>query len=373
MSARFYILAVNPGSTSTKMALFADEEKVFEETLRHDANELKRYHSIWEQFDFRKKVIVDYLRDHLKEGVSLSAVVGRGGIFKPIVSGTYLVNEEMIDDATSNRYGEHASNLGCALAKEISAEFEGCKSFIVDPTTTCEYQRLSFYSGHPEIPRKSIAHVLNIHANARKASKDLGIPYDKSRFIVAHMGGGITISSVVGGKMIDNNNATCEGPFTPERTGSLPSMQLAELCFSGKYTLAQIKKMIMGKGGLIAYLGTNSAAEVEKKARAGDRMYMEHYEALVYQVAKEIGAYATVLKGDVDAIVLTGGLAYSELLIELITPRINFIGKVVRYPGEDELEALSAGSLRVLRGEEDAKQYPTYGEKAPEWNIPELK
>ncbi len=371
MTTEFYILAVNPGSTSTKMALFADEEKVFEETLRHDAEDLKKFHNIWEQFDFRKRVIVDYLKENLKDGTSLSAVVGRGGIFKPIVSGTYEVNSEMLDDATTNRYGEHASNLGCALAKEISEEFSGCKAYIVDPTTTCEYQRLSFYSGHPEIPRKSIAHVLNIHANARKAAKDLNIPYEKSRFIVAHMGGGITISSVVGGKMIDNNNATCEGPFTPERTGSLPPIQLAELCFSGKYSLAQIKKMIMGKGGLVAYLGTNSAAEVEKKAKAGDSMYMEHYEALVYQIAKEIGAYATVLKGEVDAIILTGGLAYSQLLIDLITPRISFLGEIVKYPGEDELEALSAGSLRVLRGEENAKKYPTYGEKAPEWNTQE--
>ncbi len=369
MNTEFLILAVNPGSTSTKMALFNNEEKVFEETLRHDSDELKKYKGIWDQFDFRKNVIVDFLRNHPSGIKTLSAVVGRGGIFKPIISGTYAVNEEMLDDATTNKYGEHASNLGCALAKEISKEFGNCPSFIVDPTTTCEYQRLSFYSGHPEIPRKSIAHVLNIHATARKAATDLKIPYEKSRFIVVHMGGGITVSAVVGGKMIDNNNATCEGPFTPERTGSLPSTQLAELCFSGKYTLPEIKKMIMGKGGFVAYLGTNSAAKVQEMANSGDEKAKEIYEALVYQVAKEIGAYSTVLCGELDAIVLTGGLAYSDMMIEMIKPRISFLGKIVRYPGEDELEALSAGALRVLSGKEEALPYPTYGEKEPEWNI----
>ncbi|MCK5744331.1 MAG: butyrate kinase [Caldisericia bacterium] len=368
MSSEFLILAVNPGSTSTKMALFKREEKVFEETLRHDRDELKNFKGIWDQFDFRKKVIVDYLKSHPLGITKLSAVVGRGGIFKPIVSGTYNVNEEMLDDARTNRYGEHASNLGCALANEISKEFGNCPSYIVDPTTTCEYQRLSFYSGHPEIPRKSIAHVLNVHATARKAAKDLNIPYEKSRLIVVHMGGGITVSAVVGGKMIDNNNATCEGPFTPERTGSLPPIQLAELCFSGKYTLPQIKKMIMGKGGFVAYLGTNSAQKVEQMAIAGDKRAREHYEALIYQVAKEIGAYSTVLFGKLDAIVLTGGLAYSDFLMKLMQERIDFLGKVVRYPGEDELEALSAGAFRVLKGIEDALVYPTYGEKAPEWN-----
>jgi len=349
------------------MALFIGEEKVFEETLRHESSEIAKYKGIWDQYDFRKKVILEAFRNHPETVSKLDAVVGRGGIIKPIISGTYLVNDEMIEDASTNKYGEHASNLGCALARDIAKEYGGCPSYIVDPTTTCEYQRLSFYSGHPLLQRKSIAHVLNIHATARKAAQDLGIPYRESRLIVAHMGGGITVAAVLGGKMIDNNNATAEGPMTPERSGSLPCIQLAELCFSGKYTLPEVKKMIMGKGGFVAYLGTNSAAEVEKRAREGDEVAREVYDALVYQVAKEIGACSTVLFGKVDAIVLTGGLAYSDHMISTITPRISYLGKVVRYPGEDELEALAAGALRVLEGKEEALVYPTYGERAPEW------
>lgn len=368
MAPDFNILAINPGSTSNKIGLFKNETLVFEHTVRHEREELAPFKTIWEQYDFRLRVILDAFKSHPQAPKTLDAVVGRGGLLKPIVSGTYAVNDEMIKDARGNYQGEHASNLGCVLASDIAKEY-GCKAFIVDPPSTCEFHKLAFYSGHPLLPRRPIAHALNIHAIARKAAKDISKPYNEAKFIVAHLGGGITIAAVDGGKMIDNNDATSEGPFTPERTGGMALIPFADLCFSGKYDIKKIKKMVMGEGGLVAYLGTNSAVKVEEKAIAGDKQSEEVYQAMVYKIAKEIGAISTVFCGQFDAIVLTGGIAYSDYFVQSITKRIGYLGKIMRYPGEDELEALAGGALRVLSCQEEASVYPKLGERPPEWNF----
>jgi butyrate kinase len=364
----YYILAINPGSTSTKLGLYKNLEKIYEETLRHDASELAPFPTIWDQYEFRKEVILKALREHPQKPPRLDGVVGRGGLLKPIISGTYEVNDELESDARNNYQGEHASNLGAVLARDIAKEY-GCPSYMVDPPAVCEYQRLAFYSGHPLINRRSIHHALNVHAIARKASKDIGKPYTQTRFIIAHLGGGVTVNAIAGGKVIDSNDGMGEGPFTPERSGSLPMQQFAELCYSRKYTLKEIRKMITGKGGMVAYLGTNSAAKVEEAAKNGDTKSAEVYEAMVYQIAKEIGAQATVLEGKYDGIILTGGLAYSDHFCELINSRISFLGKIMRYPGEDEIMALVEGAFRALNGEEKAKTYPQLGEEPPKWDF----
>lgn len=364
----YYILAINPGSTSTKLGLYKNLEKIYEETLRHDANELAPYPTIWDQYEFRKDVILKALQEHPQKPPRLDAIVGRGGLLKPIISGTYIVNDELEADSRNNYQGEHASNLGAVLARDIAKEYN-CPSYMVDPPAVCEYQRLAFYSGHPLINRRSIHHALNVHAIARKAAKDIGKPYTQARFIIAHLGGGVTVNAFSGGKVIDSNDGMGEGPFTPERSGSLPMQQFAELCYSGKYTLKQVRKMLTGKGGMTAYLGTNSAAKAQEMAIGGDKVAEEVYEAMVYQIAKEIGAQATVLEGNFDGIVLTGGLAYSDYFCQHITKRISFLGKILRYPGEDEIMALVEGAYRALTGDEPAKVYPQLGEEPPKWDF----
>ena len=271
--------------------------------------------------------------------------------------GTYRVNDKMLEDARANFQGEHPSNLGCALAYEI-AKLGGVDAFIVDPVSVDEFEPLARYSGHPLIQRRSLSHALNIHAVARLASEKIGKKLDETNFVIAHLGGGISVCPVKGGKIIDANDASSDGPFSPERTGGLPLQPFISLCFSGKYTEQEIRKMVMGKGGLVAYLGTNNADEVEKRIQNGDEYAREVYEAMAYQIAKEIGAMATVLKGKVDAVVLTGGLANSKMLVDWITERVSFIAPVLVFPGEDEMRALALGVLRVLRGEEQAKEYP---------------
>jgi butyrate kinase len=240
---------------------------------------------------------------------------------------------------------------------------------MVDPPSVCEFGRLAFYAGHPVINRRSIHHALNVHAIARKASRDIGKLYTQARFIIAHLGGGVTVNAMDGSKVIDANDGMGEGPFTPERSGSLPMQQFAEVCYSGKYTLSQIRKMITGKGGMVAYLGTNAAAKVEEMAKNGDKTAAEVYEAMVYQIAKEIGAMSTVLEGRYDAIILTGGLAYSDFFCNHIQKRIAHLGRILRYPGEDEIMALVEGAFRAVTGEEPAKIYPQLGEEPPKWDF----
>jgi len=352
----YQILVINPGSTSTKVALFEDDSLRFEETIVHPAELLKQFPHIWDQFEFRKSSIISFLAKHQIRLDQLSAVVGRGGLLRPIPGGTYLIDEPMIHDARQGIQGEHASNLGCALAWSIAQE-AGTPAYTVDPVTVDELEPLARYSGHPLIQRRALAHTLNIHAVGRMAAKKLGVDYLQTNFIIAHLGGGISICPLKQGRIIDVNDASSSGPFSPERTGGLPLQPFIELCFSGKYTKQQMSKLVMGQGGLIAYLGTNSAKEVEQRIHQGDAKAKEVYEAMAYQIAKEIGAMATVVKGDVRAIVLTGGLAKSKMLTDWIKERVEFIAEVMILPGEFEMEAMAKGALRVLKGEEQAKNY----------------
>lgn len=357
--ANFKILTINPGSTSTKIAVFENEKQLFETTLRHKVEELAPFEhkKIMEQYEFRKQVIVDSLEHNNFSIQDLDAVVGRGGLLKPIEGGTYAVNEEMLKDIEIAAMGEHASNLGAVIAKDIADEI-GKKAYIVDPVVVDELHDIARVSGMVENPRISIFHALNQKAVARRAASELGKKYEDLNLIIAHMGGGISIGAHEKGKVIDVNNALDgEGPFSPERSGGVPVGKLVKMCFSGKYTENDIKKLIKGSGGLVAYLGTSDGREVSEMFLKGDEKATLVYKAMAYQVAKEIGACATVLKGKVDAILLTGGLAYDKDLVGWIKDAAGFIADVRVYPGEDEMLALAEGGLRILRGEELPKEY----------------
>ncbi|SEF62813.1 butyrate kinase [Caloramator fervidus] len=353
----FRMLIINPGSTSTKIAVFDDLNPVFVETLRHSSEELAPYNTIFEQYEFRKGVILNALKEKNIPLESLNAVVGRGGLLKPIEGGTYIVNERMLEDLKIGVQGQHASNLGGVIAYEIAKSLN-IPAYIVDPVVVDEMDEIARISGMPEIQRKSIFHALNQKAVAKRYAKEKGKKYEELNLIVAHLGGGISVGAHRKGRVVDVNNALDgEGPFSPERTGSLPVGDLVKMCFSGKYTLEEMKKKITGKGGLMAYFGTNDARDVKKMMDEGNKEAELVYKAMAYQVAKEIGMCATVLKGEVDAIILTGGLAYGKEFVEWIKERVSFIAPVVVYPGEDEMLALAEGGLRVLRGEEPAKEY----------------
>lgn len=351
------ILVINPGSTSTKIAVYEDTTPIFQETLRHSAQELAPYAHILDQYQFRKDVITAMLKQHQIALTTLDAVVGRGGLVYPLEGGCYQVNDQMIQDLRDVVMGEHASNLGALIAQAIGDEI-GKPAFIVDPVVVDELEPLARYSGLPELPRISIFHALNQKAVAKRVANELGKPYTACNLIVVHLGGGISVGAHKQGRVVDVNNALDgDGPFSPERSGGLPVGPLAKLCFSGHSTLDQIKKMITGKGGLVAYLGTNDGREVGQRIVQGDPHAKEVYEAMAYQVAKEIGAMATVLRGQIDAIVLTGGMANDTRLVNWIVERISFLAPVKIVPGEDEMIALCEGVLPVLRGAEPAKTY----------------
>ncbi len=357
MGQLFKILSINPGSTSTKIALFQNEELIFEETLRHSMEEITSFNSIPEQKHFRKNIIEETIRKNNINESEISAVVGRGGLLKPIQGGTYIVNDQMIDDLNEGVMGQHASNLGGILAKEIGDRLN-IPAYIVDPVVVDEMDNIARISGIPEIKRKSIFHALNQKAIARKVSQELGKKYEESNLIITHLGGGISVGAHQKGKVIDVANALDgEGPFTPERGGGLPVGDLVKMCFSGDFTEAEVKKKITGKGGLVAYLGTNEVRTVEEYISNGNDEAKEIYEAMAYQVSKEIGAMAAVLKGDIDAIVLTGGIAHSKKFTSIISERVKFISNVIICPGEDEMIALAQGGLRVLNNEESPKIY----------------
>ncbi len=357
MSKTYKLLVINPGSTSTKIAVFEDEKIIFEETLRHSVEELKDFKKIADQYEFRLNIIEDAL---VKNGVKiedLDAIVGRGGLLKPIEGGTYTVNETMLKDLKEGIQGEHASNLGGILANDLAKKANG-EAFIVDPVVVDEMEDIARISGLKEIERKSIFHALNQKAVARRHANAINKKYEDLNLIVVHLGGGVSVGGHKKGKVVDVANALDgEGPFSPERSGSLPVGDLAKLCFSGKYTEEEIGKMILGKGGIVSYLGTNSAIEVSDRAKAGDSEAELVYKAMAYQVSKEVGAISAVLKGDVDGILLTGGIAYDEDFTAWIKESVAYIAEVTIYPGEDELSALAEGGLRVLRGEEESKVY----------------
>ncbi len=353
----YKILVINPGSTSTKVALFSNEQLLFDKKIEHNHKELSNFNKIIDQYRFRQEIILNFLKE---KGVNLStldAVVGRGGLLKPIASGTYRVNKKMLEDLRKGASGEHASNLGGLLAHGI-AENLSIPSYIVDPVVIDEMKPVARISGMPEIPRISILHALNQKAVARKAALDLGKKYEKANFIVAHLGGGISVGIHCKGKIIDVNNAlNGEGPFAPERSGGVPVGALVEFCFSGKFTKDEITKKIKDKGGLVAYLNTNDVREVVKRIKQGDKKAKLVLEAMAYQVAKEIGAGAAVLKGQIDAIILTGGIAYNNEFVNMVKDRVSFISLVMIYPGEEEMLALCDGALRVLKEEEVEKVY----------------
>ncbi|MBC8185552.1 butyrate kinase [candidate division KSB1 bacterium] len=352
----FKILVINPGSTSTKVALFEDKNSVCEENISHSNEQLKQFPTLWDQFDFRKKAVLDFLEKNDVSISLLSAVAGRGGLIRSIPGGTYTVNEQMVADAKAGLQGVHAANLGCAIAKSIADPAE-ISAYVVDPISVDEFEPLARYSGHPLIERRALSHTLNIHAVGRMAAEKLNVNYLNSNFVIAHLGGGISICPLKNGRIIDVNDASAAGPFSPERSGGLPLMQFIELCYSGEYDQNQMQKMVMGEGGMAAYLKTVNAAEIEERIKLRDAQAEEVYEAMAYQIAKEIGAMATVISGNVRAIIISGGLAKSKIIVNWIFERVKFIAQVLVMPGEFEMEALANGVLRVLRGKEDAKMY----------------
>lgn len=350
-------LIINPGSTSTKIGVYYDSDAILVETLRHSAEEIGGYKCIYDQLNFREEVILKVLKEKNVRVDELHAVVGRGGLLKPIEGGTYGVNEAMLADLKEGVQGQHASNLGGIIAKGIADSLK-VPAFIVDPVVVDEMDDIARVSGMPEIERKSIFHALNQKAIAKKYAKETGSQYEKLNLIVVHLGGGISVGAHRLGRVVDVNNALDgEGPFSPERAGGLPVGDLVNLCFSGRYTKEEMKKKLNGKGGMVAYLGTNDAKKAQEKADAGDKQAQLVVDAMAYQVAKEIGKCAAVLQGKVDAIILTGGIAYSKYIVNYIKGMVEFISNVVVYPGEDELLALAEGGFRVLNGEETAKEY----------------
>jgi butyrate kinase len=352
------ILAINPGSTSTKFSLFEEEKLVFEKTLRHSSDELKKFEKITDQFHFRRNLIMNELSERKVDLERIAAVVGRGGLVKPIESGVYKVNQRMKDDLADGVSGQHASNLGGLIADDIASSLCCASAYIVDPVVVDELQSIARISGHPEIERKSIFHALNQKAVARIYAASIGRKYENLNLVVAHMGGGISVGAHKNGRVIDVNNAlNGDGPFSPERSGGLPSRQLVDLCFSGRFSYADLKEMITGKGGMVAYLGTNSFIEVCKMAEEGDKKAILIRKAASYQIGKEIGAMAAVLNGKVDAIILTGGMAYQDTNINDIRSMVSFIANVVVYPGEDELKALAFNGLLALDGKIEIKDY----------------
>ncbi len=349
-------LIINPGSTSTKLGVFEDTTLLFEETLRHTTEEIAQFDKIVDQKDFRKEMILNFLKEKNEDIKSFDVIVGRGGLLKPIPSGTYAVSDALLEDLKNAVGGEHASNLGGILAREIGDEI-GVPSYIVDPVVVDELQDVARLSGVPELPRVSIFHALNQKAVAKRYAKEKGVPYESLNLIVVHMGGGVSVGAHENGKVIDVFNALSgDGAFSPERAGAVPPGALADLCFSGKYTHKEVKKMLIGNGGFNAYLHTNDAREVKKMADQDEYAKLV-LDAFVYQVCKDIGAQAAVLRGKVDQIILTGGIAYGKHVTDAIEERVGFIAGVTVYPGEDELLALAEGALRVVNGEEAAAVY----------------
>ena len=346
-----YVLAINPGSTSTKVALFENNVNLLQKDLSHPTEVLDEYKKITDQFDYRKDIILDWMTNQGYDLKDLRAVVGRGGLLKPMPSGTYSVTDVMVEDLKIGVQGEHASNLGGLIAKAI-ADTVNAPAYIVDPVAVDEFEDIARISGMPEIKRKSLLHALNVKAIAHRVAKEKNTTVDALNLVVAHLGGGISVVPLRKGRMIDANNANEMGPFSPERSGGLPVGDLAKLCFSGKYkNMNELKPHLRGKSGMVAYLGTNDVREALKMVEAGDKNAALILDAMAYQISKEIGAMSTVLKGDIDAIVLTGGVAYADYITSRIIDRVKFIAEVIVKPGEDEMLALNEGVLRVEAGE----------------------
>jgi len=359
LSKGIRIIAINPGSTSTKIAVFDNESPVLVKNIVHTAEELDQFDRITDQFEYRKSLICKVLKDAEIRMDLVKAIVGRGGLVKPIESGVYEVNDALRRDLIHSPMGaEHASNLGGLIADDLAKSIPGARAYIANPVVVDELDDIARYSGHKLLPRISVFHALNQKAVAWQHAKSILKEYEDLNLIVVHLGGGITVGAHQKGRVIDvNQGLDGDGPFSPERTGSLPVGALIRLCFSGEFTLKQVLKMNKGEGGLVSYLGTNSAYDVEKKMMAGDGESKAVFEAMAYQVSKEIGSMYAVLKGDVDAILITGGVAHSKWFVNQISERVFKMAPVHTYPGEDEMRALAFNGLRIIKGETEAKVY----------------
>ncbi|MEI8216789.1 MAG: butyrate kinase [Eubacteriales bacterium] len=352
----FKLLIINPGSTSTKIGVFEDENPIFEETIRHASEKIAEFETIASQYEFRKELVLKSVLEHGVKLSDLSAIVARGGLVKPIQSGIYEVNDALFFDLSIGVQGQHASNLGGLIAKKIADEL-GIKAYIADPVVVDEMDEIARITGVPELKRASIFHALNQKAVARLVAKNIGKKYEDCNFIVIHLGGGVSVGAHKKGKVVDVNNALLgDGPFSPERAGTVPSGPLINLCYSG-FAKKDIEKKFYGKSGMAAYLGTSNCLEVTKRIEEGDEFAAFIYEAMAYNIAKEIGAMATVLSGEIDRIIITGGIAYDGRIVKMLTDRIGFIGKVELVPGEEEIKALVERGLQYLRGEIEIKHY----------------
>ncbi len=352
----YNILAINPGSTSTKIGLFKDDLVIFKETLRHSLEQTSADLSREEQARFRREALVELLQQKNVDEAGLSALVVRGGLLKPLSSGTYLVDDTVCRDLLMAKYGWHASNLGTIIALPLARKL-GIPVYTVDPVTVDEFDSPARYSGLKGVSRLSMSHALNMKAMARRAAAEAGKSYKQLNLVVVHLGSGISVSAHQQGRMIDVNNANEEGPFSLERCGTMPALGLLRLCYSGEYSMEQAIKLLTSRGGIYSYLGTKDFSEVERAVKEGDQEATEVAEAMAYQVAKEIGAMSAVLDGKVDYIVLTGGMAHADSFVGMIEKKVSFIAPLAVIPGEEELEALAAGALRVLRGESEALTY----------------
>jgi len=350
------ILVINPGSTSTKLALYDDSERIAHELVRHSAEELSPFDRIWDQLDFRLRFVDRFTRDVLPDSVILDAVAARGGLLRPVEGGVYEVNHPMLRDAEDGYQGEHASNLGCALAHHIAEKYN-TRAFVVDPVSTNEMSEIARISGTPDIERRSLSHALSLHYVSRSTASEMGVPYDRSRFVIAHLGGGISIAPVQGGRIIDVNDANNEGPFSTSRSGTLPPLTLAEWILNREVDYPTVRRKLLKQSGWSGYLGTADGKEVERRIQNGDTNAEFILKAMAYQVAKEIAAMSSVLSGRVDAIVLTGGLAAYGRLVQLVEDRVDWIAPVRYFTGEMEMDALAEGVLRVLCDEEESKVY----------------
>ncbi len=353
-----YILAINPGSTSTKIAVYADTSPVFIQTIRHTAEELAPYDLVTDQFNFRKELILKELDGAEIPLKQIKVVMGRGGLLKPVESGIIAVSDKMVQDLENCTFGEHASNLGGLISYDLAKSLPDANAYISNPVVVDELDDLARLSGHPLLPRRSIFHALNQKAVAREHAKSIMRKYEDLNLIVIHLGGGITVGAHKKGRVVDvNQGLDGDGPFSPERTGTLPVGDLVRLCFSGEYTQKQIMKMIKGEGGLVAYLGTNSAYEVEQRIVAGDNQAKYIYDGMAYQIAKEVGGMVAVLRSDVDGILITGGIAHDKYFVNQIISYVHRMAPVHVYPGEDEMRALAMNGLRLLLGEVEARDY----------------
>lgn len=352
------ILAINPGSTSTKIAVFEGTTPVFIQTIRHTTEELAPFKIVTDQFQFRKDLILHQLNEANIRPESIKVVMGRGGLLKPVESGVFAINSKMLADLKNCTYGEHASNLGGLIASDIARSLPDAKAYIANPVVVDELNELARFSGHPLFPRRSIFHALNQKAVARQHARSILRKYEDLNLIVVHLGGGITVGAHQKGWVVDvNQGLDGDGPFSPERSGTLPVGDLVRACYSGKYNEKEVLKMITGKGGLVAYLDTNSAYEVEQRAAKGDAQAKMVFDAMAYQVAKEIGAMGAVLKYNIDGILITGGIAHDKYFVNQITSYVHRLAPVHIYPGEDEMLALAMNGIRVLKGETKAQVY----------------